>query len=937
MRMPPVSLWKIEKKLIDALSFSSEIRELCESLNRKIIESERLDQGQAAFHPGGVSREIYRRRLSIAESYIRIVRELESDHYEKRLTALRNLVRQSFHAKTIKLPLNTARVQINLIKEAIKHQNNRRRQLELISDFTLASYGDERVIRALCKKFYLIEVPDVGKPLKDLHMGWDYHVHDNLSEGRKTPSQVLLDAFIKGISEIVLAYYTFKDESIIREAYEAGKILGIKVQIGIEFSVGPKWDRRHFMYVPPYFEEVGGLVDFLKKREKNFAFFFSGLNENAERRRETVSRMLEAFNEEHLPKINEGYSPGNPQYSPSIQWEDLKSIVLDGQASRIHLGELLFSKLKPVYYKRVLFEKAQYEIARDKHLRRELSNLELDILKERYERIRGEYTSLSPDGLRQKYIDGSIREDYDSFFSKEAEILPGLIATGGNVVYIHPLEGGLEKAIRCILDHHTNITHVETFNMQDNFRRNPNDLRFFNTFVGLLNAGNLKDLKAMLKDLNIQGWDDGPLGNILSHYQGKPLVPICGSDSTGRDPTIPGMGFICPARIPKTIRRYYLKTHYTLPLSISRLMLKYHHETEPRDDNGPEIVLSMGKTAEPYYNPVGDEGETEGVSFARAWRYLNPFLKMALRIAISFPAAYFTIGSAYALIWYGITFFRNILVDFVSAKGWDPRDWSLRDINFENATQSLFWTGFSVPLLTFVKLQIDSFFILAQLTDNVARQVIRFFGICFINGAYISAHNRLRGFDDQVVRGNFFRSVLAWPPAAVFSFFGDLLSIPSVVQAKFWSDFMAAMIEGSGKSSRQIHLRKRDLSEILPQLFEEDRKERMVAMLDVLYVWARRRKGRISLRRVLSEHDRSLRCQAKHGEKEGSGYTEKLKELFLANGAFLSLIDFSIREFDGKNAYFINSLVSSYYPRFSEWLKHLDVGNDLAEKESSPA
>ncbi len=189
------------KKTIDALSFTSEIRELCEILNRKLDQSDEGRSKSIVSHPGGFSKELSRRRLSIAESYIRVIHALESDHYEERLSALRNLIRQSFHAKTIKLPLNTARIQINLIKEAIKNRNNRRRQLELISDFGLASYGEEQVIRKLCKKFYLVEVPETGQPLKDLHMGWDYHVHDNLSEGRKTPTQVLLDAFIKGISE----------------------------------------------------------------------------------------------------------------------------------------------------------------------------------------------------------------------------------------------------------------------------------------------------------------------------------------------------------------------------------------------------------------------------------------------------------------------------------------------------------------------------------------------------------------------------------------------------------------------------------------------------------------------------------------------------------------------------------------------------------------
>jgi hypothetical protein len=112
----------------------------------------------------------------------------------------------------------------------------------------------------------------------------------------------------------------------------------------------------------------------------------------------------------------------------------------------------------------------------------------------------------------------------------------------------------------------------------------------------------------------------------------------------------------------------------------------------------------------------------------------------------------------------------------------------------------------------------------------------------------------------------------------------------------------------------------------------------MVAMLDILYIWARRRKGKLSLKQMLHEHDRALGSGTGQDEKEGPGYTEKLKELFLAKGAFLSLTDFSIREFDGKNAYFINHLVSSYYPRFCEWLKGInsDVENAPAEKRTSP-
>ena len=168
------------------------------------------------------------------------------------------------------------------------------------------------------------------------------------------------------------------------------------------------------------------------------------------------ARCLKRSTRNICPKINEGYAPDNPQYCPSIHWDDLKAIVLDGQASRIHLGELLFSKLKPVFFKRVLFEKAQYELAEYKHQRKELSALEFNIVESRYEKIRQDYTTLSPEGLRQKYIDGSTREDYDSFFKSEGEILPpaGEPQEEASSISI-PLKGGCEKAITTILQHHS--------------------------------------------------------------------------------------------------------------------------------------------------------------------------------------------------------------------------------------------------------------------------------------------------------------------------------------------------------------------------------------------------------------------------------------------------------------------------------------------------
>jgi len=56
---------------------------------------------------------------------------------------------------------------------------------------------------------------------------------------------------------------------------------------------------------------------------------------------------------------------------------------------------------------------------------------------------------------------------------------------------------------------------------------------------------------------------------------------------------------------------------------------------------------------------------------------------------------------------------------------------------------------------------------------------------------------------------------------------------------------------------------------------------------------------------------------------QGVDYRKKMKELFLTDGAFLNLADFSIREFEGKNAFTLNAMVATEYPRFCNWLEEM--------------
>ena len=175
-------------KIVNALSFSAELYKLRRELNSRIDQPGTILR-EPQSHPVGIARWFKKRRISIAESYIMVVQELRSKNARERLRALKVMIDASFHSKTLDLPLNTARVQLALIKEAVKNRSNWRRQLELLQDFSIASHGQYQVIRRLLDELGIPELPETGQRLKNLDAGWDDHVHDTATTGRKNPTR----------------------------------------------------------------------------------------------------------------------------------------------------------------------------------------------------------------------------------------------------------------------------------------------------------------------------------------------------------------------------------------------------------------------------------------------------------------------------------------------------------------------------------------------------------------------------------------------------------------------------------------------------------------------------------------------------------------------------------------------------------------------------
>ena len=876
--------------LVNTLSFSAELYKLRRELNAKIDTPGIIAQGPHS-HPVGITRWFKKRRISIAESYVMVIRDLHSQQAKARLRALRVMIDASFHSKTLDLPLNTARVQLALIKEAIKSRGHKRRQLELLQDFSVASHGQYQVIRRLLDELGIVELPETGERLKNLDAGWDEHVHDTATSGRKNPTQLLIDAFIKGISELTIAYGSASAIEAMKEATEAGRIVGIRVHISLEFSIAIHGKRFHFMAMLPQFKNRKELGRWFEENASNMKQIFEGMEKNQESRVEAVKDLLRNFNATSRKEINTDY-PGDKLYSvPKLRLRKLCETVPRSSVNRLHLGEFLYGYYKPMLFNRTMVAKVQREKVQRAYRRKLSSEWETHIAEERYARLRSEYRDLSPDGLRQQYFSSQDIGGYQTVFTDLGKIRNTLAQSGCQLKVLHPLEHGFDAARKLLESGVGVIDRVEVYNMQDAVHRDPDEILALCRLVNRLNTEN--QARGLL-----------------------PLVPVCGSDATGRSPTVPGMGFIWEDKLTGKYRKRYKKRHVALPPTVSALVAAKGAPVAPDRLASAPAILSMGKINSRSINLIGDEAENDWARIppARAIRYLNPGLVNFIYAATGFVVAERFVGPFYALLWMFITAFRNSIADLVAGRGTRLSEWNLHSINTDNVARSLFWTGFSVPLLGFIKARFDLAWPLPA--QGVLFEATKFLFISFSNGLYLASHNTLRGFDRKVVKANFFRSILAWPLATATAPLGALLGIPSIVQAKIWSDFVAGIIEGRSKYKKIVALRRRDLQEIIPQILTDDQEDRFTAMLDLLYLFREEPRTENSLKHILlpgkTEPDTS---------KEGvvCNYQEFCGAI-MDDEIDRPLVDFILGRYLPEMATELMDLVAATLPGLRDWL-----------------
>ncbi len=211
-------------------------------------------------HPHGIKEMAAPRGLRIAYAIASLLDSFETGKASDRIRALRSLRDEVFLSSSTFFQKNTARVLLEIMKDLLRSSGNELRQLKLAHDFRMVSTGNPRKVRAELAKYHLLEMPEEWN-----QYAFDDHVHDANTKGRKSPTHLVMDAWIKGIRYLTVVYYNYVNPKVIEELIEASAILDIQVQVGIEMSslFNEKYIR--FTWEPHGFNDNQAFLNFLRE------------------------------------------------------------------------------------------------------------------------------------------------------------------------------------------------------------------------------------------------------------------------------------------------------------------------------------------------------------------------------------------------------------------------------------------------------------------------------------------------------------------------------------------------------------------------------------------------------------------------------------------------------------------------------------------------
>lgn len=858
-----------------------------EVLSRETSRKSFKDLLNPYLNPHGIKEMAASQGFRIAYAMTNLLHSLEIGKANDRLSALRSLRDEVMNITHSSLRYNTARLLLQTMKELVRVKEDHERQLELAHDFRMATSGRPRLIREELKRYHLLEMPEEWNQI-----AFDDHVHDANTKGRKTPTHLIMDAWIKGIRRLTVIYYNYVPPEAAAELLEAGEIMGIVIRIGVSVGAQFRDEAIRFIWVPRGFADARDFLSFLA--DPHVEAFMNEGRQVSEYQRHNVLAVLGEFNRKHRMDIIEALGIE----FPPLEQADFISFVAEGQASILHLAEFIHARLLPLMEARTADLRGRYPEASAEERR------QMELLVEKMR-------ELDSEAIVEQYLRPARNPSLpDPNFPREGENVPKhlLVSPFELLTTIDHLHAGyriclnlsdldVEDVLELLYDCQGMITHLEIFNLKDHVAGKAKHYAEISELQTALNRGNVITLKRSIRGMIQRMEADGIPGHreriaklttilrnipvLQAHYRNVPLKAYIGSDSTGRSIHHYGMGlvvretltrraqkmlrhvqgptaFVLPVRMTAHLRTTYvpyaalgrmqkcLHHLYQILPGLQQVGMRRRHDWAIQDNatrmETPGNIIPLGGLNEEGGNDLFLKEKKSQAGPGLSWRYLNSGIKNAIKVLIGFIPAFLTFSLtkdwwllAYggAFIWFGITGLRNILQSVLGGGG-VRRSPLLRwndYVSWGRLTDSLLFTGFSVPLLDYIvkTVLLDRMYGVTTATNPAVLYSV----MALANGLYLSGHNAFRGLPKGAIFGNFFRSILSIPIAIAFHAtvggilyeagareIDETLEKWAAIISKTASDCVAGVIEGLADRYENIRIRRRDYAAKLHQIFD---------------------------------------------------------------------------------------------------------------------
>jgi len=285
-------------------------------------------------HPHGIKEMAAPRGLRIAYAIAALLGSFEKGKAADRIKALRSLRDEVFLYSPAYYQKNTARVQLQIMKELLRARDNKVRQLKLAHDFRMVSTGKPRLVRSELARYHLLEMPEEWN-----QYAFDDHVHDANTKGRKSPTHLVMDAWIKGIRYLTVVYYNYVSPKVIEELIEASAILDVRVQVGIEMTSRFRDKYVRFTWEPHGFGDNRTFLKFL--REEAMIRLMDEGRRVSNYQQKYVFDIFEVFNNRHRQSLS--LELGLPLAPLSM--DDFLYFVGVGQPSVLHLARFIHNAI----------------------------------------------------------------------------------------------------------------------------------------------------------------------------------------------------------------------------------------------------------------------------------------------------------------------------------------------------------------------------------------------------------------------------------------------------------------------------------------------------------------------------------------------------------------------------------------------------------------